>query len=455
MRGLLVAALLAALVGASLAVQSLDDSQELRTRKSTRARAAATAQAAKAWSSRGKKARKNAVKAVDAARKAKAAKKKEIQKKGEKKRKKVLKRVARGGSALNVKVKPCKKSAIPHAGDRANYCANDRLFMIKTCKTYPNKKQCRIATNNHNCECPKGIGNKKIKKGMHKVKGGKPAKDYSKKAKIFPKKKPFPKLLKSNHECKSKDVNLGKTANAKQCGAKARKKGGKYFVFGKGRKKGGCYLEKTKSAKCPEGWEKDLYDFYSVKGGEEETALGEGKGHGPAGAKKAAHKPKPSGKGHESSNKGPRGGKHRKPKPSGKGHEASNKGPGAKHHQSAAHSAHNAKRYGKSKPTKFHKKHAKNVEKFNHHTKRVKELSKKAGVKYRHPRPQEEVEAAYAKFAMQERIEKRKHRFPPIKTREQAVKRAYEVMHKNKQTDYYKRNEKFTKKRAKKKAKKP
>merc|ERR1711981_868784 len=174
-------------------------------------------------------------------------------------------------------------------------------------------------------------------------------------------------------------------------------------------------------------------------------------GKGAPGAKKSGHH-----KGHHAPKKHgdhPKAARKpgNKPKPSGKGHEASNKGPGAKHHQSAAHSAHNAKRYGKSKPTKFHKQHAKNVEKFNHHTKRVKELSKKAGVKYRHPRPQEEVEAAYAKFAMQERIEKRKHRFPPIKTREQAVKRAYEVMHKNKQTDYYKRNEKFTKKRKKKK----
>jgi len=64
-------------------------------------------------------------------------------------------------------------------------------------------------------------------------------------------------------------------------------------------------------------------------------------------------------------------------------------------------------------------------------TRKVKELSKKAGVKYRAPVKPEVRDAAYAKYAQRERYEKRKGMFPPVKTKEQAVKRTYEIMHKN------------------------
>ena len=37
-----------------------------------------------------------------------------------------------------------------------------------------------------------------------------------------------------------------------------------FFIYGKDTKSGVCYWEKTADASCPEGWEADAYDFYSL-----------------------------------------------------------------------------------------------------------------------------------------------------------------------------------------------
>jgi hypothetical protein len=73
------------------------------------------------------------------------------------------------------------------------------------------------------------------------------------------------KIIKTNHECKSKDQWLGWKRSIKDCAeACDSKKGCKYFIFGKGKKRGRCYWEKTKTDSCSEGWERDLYDFAKV-----------------------------------------------------------------------------------------------------------------------------------------------------------------------------------------------
>lgn len=73
------------------------------------------------------------------------------------------------------------------------------------------------------------------------------------------------KIIKENHECRSKDKWLGWKKNINDCAeACDSTKGCKYFIYGKNKKKGRCYWEKTKSDKCKEGWERDDYDFAKV-----------------------------------------------------------------------------------------------------------------------------------------------------------------------------------------------
>ena len=50
-------------------------------------------------------------------------------------------------------------------------------------------------------------------------------------------------------------------------GCRVTRDGCKYFIYGKGSKSGECYWEKTESASCPDGWEDDSYDFYSISAG--------------------------------------------------------------------------------------------------------------------------------------------------------------------------------------------
>lgn len=72
-------------------------------------------------------------------------------------------------------------------------------------------------------------------------------------------------MVKSGFECKSKDSFVGKYNHVSLCAAATKKKGGKFFIFGAGNKYGKCYMEKTKSAACAEGWERDSYDFYTTE----------------------------------------------------------------------------------------------------------------------------------------------------------------------------------------------
>merc|ERR1712224_43289 len=100
-----------------------------------------------------------------------------------------------------------------------------------------------------------------------------------------------------------------------------------------------------------------------------------------------------------------------------------------------------AESLGAAPPTKkanTHSKaaqHAANKAAHARATKRVHELSKKAGIKVRSAVPKKAADAAYDKYQLHERQQKRKHMFPPVKTKEQAVKRAYEVMHKSRRTE--------------------
>lgn len=71
-------------------------------------------------------------------------------------------------------------------------------------------------------------------------------------------------LTRANVECKSKDVWIGHFRSRQFCADHVLAAGGTFFVFGKGAKKGWCYKESTSSASCPEGWENDDYDFFTL-----------------------------------------------------------------------------------------------------------------------------------------------------------------------------------------------
>lgn len=71
-------------------------------------------------------------------------------------------------------------------------------------------------------------------------------------------------MIKAGVECKSKDTNLGNFKNYKECAAAVVAKKGAFFVFGTGSKAGKCYMEKTRSLSCIEGFERDSYNFYST-----------------------------------------------------------------------------------------------------------------------------------------------------------------------------------------------
>merc|ERR1711959_357594 len=111
-------------------------------------------------------------------------------------------------------------------------------------------------------------------------------------------------LIKKDVECKSGDTNLGTAKNAADCAARSKDRADflankdknsapkeVFFIFGKANKAGYCFMEKTKTAKCKEGWEKDKYDFYRVG-----APKGEKKKAKKAAKKKAAKKVKKKGK---------------------------------------------------------------------------------------------------------------------------------------------------------------
>ena len=90
------------------------------------------------------------------------------------------------------------------------------------------------------------------------------------------------RLVKSSHECKSSDKLLGKNVpSASRCAQLCKQQPGcKFFTLGsncyydEGWKcyafhngdLGKCYWEKTNYASCPEGWDRDTYDFYELTG---------------------------------------------------------------------------------------------------------------------------------------------------------------------------------------------
>ena len=66
-------------------------------------------------------------------------------------------------------------------------------------------------------------------------------------------------------ECESGDKYLGRKDSLNECASECQAtEGCEYFVYGTGWKTGMCFWEKTTSADCPEGWEKDHYNFYSL-----------------------------------------------------------------------------------------------------------------------------------------------------------------------------------------------
>lgn len=69
----------------------------------------------------------------------------------------------------------------------------------------------------------------------------------------------------SGVECRSSDRNMGSKGSVRDCAHAVQASGGSYFIYGTGSKRGNCYLELTSTATCPQGWENDQYDFYSLQ----------------------------------------------------------------------------------------------------------------------------------------------------------------------------------------------
>jgi hypothetical protein len=72
------------------------------------------------------------------------------------------------------------------------------------------------------------------------------------------------KIIKKEKECGSTDEYVGWYSSKEKCAAAVRKKEGKYFVYGNWQKSWLCYLEKTTSASCPEGFKSNEFDFYEI-----------------------------------------------------------------------------------------------------------------------------------------------------------------------------------------------
>jgi hypothetical protein len=81
---------------------------------------------------------------------------------------------------------------------------------------------------------------------------------------------PSYQLVKTKHECNSRDKYLGKFGSVQACATACQKASGcRFFVLGQrygaqGNKEGQCYYEYTNSAACVEGWESDSYNFYQL-----------------------------------------------------------------------------------------------------------------------------------------------------------------------------------------------
>lgn len=82
------------------------------------------------------------------------------------------------------------------------------------------------------------------------------------------------------------------------------------------------------------------------------------------------------------------------------------------------------------------RKHRRAREKHQKAAEKVKELESKLGMRKTRRVSKVEVDNEYAKYSQKERQYKRKHRFPAVKGKEQAVKRVYEIMHKTKDPEH-------------------
>jgi len=72
-------------------------------------------------------------------------------------------------------------------------------------------------------------------------------------------------LVRSGSECNSADEDMGTLSSAEDCAKAVQNAGGRFFIFGtKHWKSGKCYKENTARATCPEGWQSDWYNFYSL-----------------------------------------------------------------------------------------------------------------------------------------------------------------------------------------------
>lgn len=74
--------------------------------------------------------------------------------------------------------------------------------------------------------------------------------------------------MKTGFECESQDELLGIKNSVTECATACSSSIlCRFFIYGTaGWKTGRCYWEKTDSYNCHEGWQKDVFDFYSVQG---------------------------------------------------------------------------------------------------------------------------------------------------------------------------------------------
>jgi len=73
-----------------------------------------------------------------------------------------------------------------------------------------------------------------------------------------------PVVVRHGVECRSRDKWLG-FKSVEDCAEAVKANGGNFFIYGTGHKSRRCFQEYTESADCPEGWEEDSYDFYSLE----------------------------------------------------------------------------------------------------------------------------------------------------------------------------------------------
>ena len=72
-------------------------------------------------------------------------------------------------------------------------------------------------------------------------------------------------LLKADHECNSDDHDLTDKNSVEECAAACQAKAScHYFKYGKASKAKQCFHETTTTDSCSEGWDSDVYDFYSL-----------------------------------------------------------------------------------------------------------------------------------------------------------------------------------------------